>query len=128
MNHGVKITDRSVTFCVWGTNNSQEMSPKLIKVVPKMTTAIPTELILNTFSERLLQLRCLLRVMPISQPNQSQLLDQAHAFLQDMALDSRFSMSETDVSQRVSAIAGEIAHSGTYKHTEAELQFGVQWA
>lgn len=89
---------------------------------------IPTELVLTTFSEPVCNSIVIVFAMPSLQPHQSRLLDQAHAFLHKMALDSRFSMSETDVSRRLSAIEEEIARSGTYKHTATELQFGVQWA
>lgn len=56
------------------------------------------------------------------------LLNQAHVFLMDMALDSRFNKDACNLDARVEQIALEIARTGTYEHTAQELEFGVQWA
>lgn len=61
-------------------------------------------------------------------PRHTALLAQAQAFLSDMAADSRFRMDEAAAEERMAQISEEIDSTGTYVHTPAELQFGVQWA
>jgi nitric-oxide synthase len=45
-----------------------------------------------------------------------------------MAADSRYGMTETELLTRLAAISDEIDRTGTYTHTDEELNFGVQWA
>ena len=61
-------------------------------------------------------------------PNPISLLGQARKFLEDMADDSRFGMTEAELRTRLSEISEEVEETGTYIHTAEELEFGVQWA
>lgn len=61
-------------------------------------------------------------------PSTAQLVGQARSFLQEMAADNRYGMSETELLTRLVAISDEIDRTGTYTHTDEELHFGVQWA
>ena len=63
-----------------------------------------------------------------SPPVSSRLRVQALAFLQDMAADNRYALTQEQLQERMAAISEEIDQTGTYTHTTEELEFGVQWA
>ena len=61
-------------------------------------------------------------------PAHADILVQATAFLREMTADNRYAMAPAELESRLDAIADELERTGTYTHTAAELEFGVQWA
>ena len=66
--------------------------------------------------------------MTTQPPATAKILAQAVSFLKEMTSGNRYAMAPAELESRLDAIADELERTGTYTHTAAELEFGVQWA